>query len=66
MSDQKLLQTSSRNDLAWLEEVSDVTDLEGCVSEVCRKTRRYPYLIGSLCIRSDTSRQYRLADTGSV
>lgn len=38
MSDQKLLQTSSRNDLAWLEEVSDVADLEGCVSEVGGKT----------------------------
>jgi hypothetical protein len=42
MSDQKLLQTSFSDDLAWLEEVSDVADLEGCVSEVCRKTEAIP------------------------
>ncbi len=41
MSDQKLLQTSS-NDLAWLEEVNDVSDFGGCVGDVCRKTEALP------------------------
>ena len=38
MSDQKLLQASSSNDLAWLEEVRDVSDFGGCVGDACRKT----------------------------
>ncbi len=42
MSDQKLLQTSSRNDLAWLKEVSDVADLEGYVGDACSKTEAIP------------------------
>ncbi len=66
MSDQKLLQTSSSDDLAWLEEVSDVADFLSCLGDVCRKTEAIPVSDRVLCIKSDTGSQYCLADTGSV
>jgi hypothetical protein len=42
MSHQKLLQASSSNDLAWLEEVSDVSDFGGCVGDAYRKREPLP------------------------
>jgi len=42
MSDRKLLQASSSNDLAWLEKVSDVSDFWGYVGDACRKTEALP------------------------
>jgi hypothetical protein len=37
-----LLQASSSNDLAWLEEMSDVSDFVGCVGDAYRKTKALP------------------------
>jgi hypothetical protein len=46
MSDQKLLQASSSNDLAWLEEVSDGPDLGVVWAMRAARRRRYLYLMG--------------------
>jgi len=42
MSDRKLLQASSSNDLAWLEKVSDVSDFWSYVGGAYRKTEALP------------------------